>query len=50
MNLGLIDTLDKIFTDFENFIANHSSNPILWILILAVILIIVAAAYNVLSK
>ena len=50
MILGIFDSLDSIFTEFERFIANHADNPILWIMILAMLLVIVACCYNALSK
>ena len=50
MVLGIFETLSDTFTEFENFIADHADNPILCIMILAVLLLIVAAAYNTLSK
>lgn len=50
MILGIFETLDDLFTQLEKFVANHADNPILWIMILAVLLLIVAAAYNALSK
>lgn len=50
MILGILETLDDIFTQLEKFIANHADNPILWIMIFAVLLLIVVATYNSLSK
>lgn len=50
MILGIMDTLDDLFTQLEKFVSNHADNPILWIMILAVLLLIVAGAYNALSK
>ena len=50
MILGILETLDDFFTQLEKFVANHADNPILWIMILAVLLFIVAALYNALSK
>ena len=50
MILGILETLDDIFTQLEKFIANHADNPILWIMIFAVLLLIVVTTYNSLSK
>lgn len=50
MILGIFDSLDNTFTEFETFINNHADNPILWIMVLVVLLLIVACAYNTLSK
>lgn len=46
----IVNGLSNIFTDLENFMAANFSNPILWILILAILLVIVSFAYNTLSK
>lgn len=46
----IVNGLENIFTDLENFVATNFSNPILWILIISVLLVIVACAYNTLSK
>ncbi len=50
MVLGIFDWLDKFFSSLEKLVSNHADNPVLWILILVVLLLIVASAYNTLSK
>lgn len=50
MILGIMEMLDDFFTELEKLVANHADNPILWIMIVAVLLLIVAGTYNALSK
>lgn len=50
MILGIVDTLDDFFTTIEEFVTKHFDNPLLWIMIVLVVLVIVACAYNSLSK
>lgn len=45
-----IDWVDHTFGQLETLVEDHFENPLLWILIIGVILLIVAAAYNSLSK
>lgn len=47
---AVIDWLDRTFNEIEKFIANHSDNPLLWIMILVMVLLIVAMASQALSK
>lgn len=47
---AVIDWLDRTFTEIEKFIENHYDNPLLWIMILVMILLIVAMASQTLSK
>lgn len=47
---AVIDWLDRTFNEIEKFIENHSDNPLLWIMILVMVLLIVAMASQALSK
>ncbi len=47
---AVIDWLDQTFSELEKFIENHYDNPLLWIMIMAMILLIVAMASQALSK
>lgn len=54
MSLNIINDfitwLDQTFQQLEDLIANNSSNPLLWIFVVAGVLFMVAMAYNTLSK
>lgn len=45
-----LEGLDSIFNQMERFITDHFDNPILWILIFAILLIIAGFAINTLSN
>lgn len=50
MVLGIFDAIDDFFSSIEDLVTKHFDNPILWIAIVLVLLLIVACAYNSLSK
>lgn len=54
MSLNIINDfiawLDKTMKELEKLVENHFANPLLWILIIGVVLLIVAMASNSLSR
>ncbi len=54
MYLGIfkdfMKSLDNGFNQVETFIENHFDNPLLWIMIVVMVLIIATIAYQNLSK
>lgn len=45
-----ISWLDRTMKQLEQFVENHFDNPLLWILIIGILLLIVSIAYGSLSK
>ncbi len=45
-----IEWLDDTFGQLEKLVEDHFENPVMWIVIVAVILLIVGMAFNTLSK
>ena len=47
---NILDWLDSVFSQMEKFITNHYDNPILWVMIFVILLIIAGFAINNLSN
>lgn len=50
MILGIVDAVNDFFSGIEEIVTKNFDNPLLWIMIVLVILVIVVCAYNSLSK
>ena len=50
MILGIVDAINDFFEGIEEIVTKNFDNPLLWIAIVLITLVIVAWAYNTLSK